>query len=931
MWSDSLFWMDTILGNTTSTTPTWSFDLSDSLLTDDYYSIYSQATDTFGNVQNSTSTADFIFDNTAPEQVAGLQIEELDTALDFRVSWDSVEDNLSGVNYYEISWAGNTTSTTDIFLDLTGEDGRTYSFKTRAIDKAGNQGQWSNSVEHSVDLLTVLLSEIQIADNEFVELYNPTNDDVSLSGWYFAYYSQERDWDNPLHLKEFPSNAIIKSKDYYLVGLEGYLGSIIDLLLYDECQFDLSNKAGSIGLYSYNPSEKTSEYLQENYTDVFAWGEPQYVKELIAFSPIPSQNYSFERKQGWPNGNSEDTDNNLQDFFVQEAPNPQSSQGLVNDIILFEDNFSDSNDDNWIKSGEISAWQVVNQKYQVDLSGINLITKTLAGENNWRNYQLDFDIIFDNGVERSVLFAYQNENNYYKLTLKGAWNNASPKMRLEKIQNGQNTLLSVLEYPLLSTFNNGQEYHFTIGVNDDVIQVYMNYEKDIEYSLVDSDSIPQGKIGFSAYSGANGNEEMKVDNIKVKTLFQGISLSGLITLPYEESFDGALPDYWKITGPNNCPTGTCPENAWQIVDNKYQVDLDGFGKHARALTGSPDWENYQLDVDITLNDGVDRYVILRYQSQENYYQINLRGYWEFDTATPVIYLDKIVSGQDTDKDSHLASYLFPGKIYFNQGQEYHLTAVVNGNTIKIYIDGEKIIDYTDDTPITYGKVGFAVSSGDSGEGDMFIDNLQVREISEPLDLPPILEPQLSENFDDGNSDGWQGSDYWHVVNGRYGVSILNQKAVEAETFIGDYSWKDYQIEFDITLIDGVDRYVMFRRADDENYYGLNFMGNWPHGWNPKLRLYRMSTQMGNEILKEVVVYPQYTFNENEIYHVIIKIQGENIKVYLYNRENPIGADPIIDIPDTGTRLTRGNIGLGIWNGDYGNAIVYWDNIKITPL
>jgi len=926
IWSDFLFWMDTILGNTTSTTPTWSFDLNDSLLTDDYYSIYSQATDTFGNVQNSTSTADFIFDNTAPEQVAGLQIEELDTALDFRVSWDSVEDNLSGVNYYEISWAGNTTSTTDIFFDLTGEDGQTYSFKTRAIDKAGNQGQWSNSVEHSIDLLTVLLSEIQIADNEFVELYNPTNDDISLSGWYFAHYSQERDWDNPLHLKEFPSNAIIKSKDYYLVGLGGYLGSIIDWLLYDECQFDLSNEAGSIALYSYNPSEKTSEYLQQNYTDVFAWGNPQNVKELTAFSPIPSQNYSFERKQGWPNGNSEDTDNNLQDFFAQEVPNPQSSQGLVNDMTLFEDDFSDDDDDNWEKSGEISAWQVVNQKYQIDLNGVNLTAKALAGEDNWRNYQLDFDIIFDNGVDRSVLFGYQDVENYYQLVLKGTWQGVNPEMRLEKIQEGQNTPLSVLQYPLSSTFNDGQEHQFTIGINDDIIQVYLDSEKDIEYNLIDNDRIPQGKIGFGVHSGDAGSGKMSIDNIKVKTLFQEISLSGLIALPYEENFDGTLPDYWKIAGPNNCPTGTCPENAWQIIDNKYQIDLNGAGLYTRALTGSPDWEDYQLDVDITFNDGVDRYVILRYQAQENYYQINLRGYWEFDATTPAIYLDKIVSGQGTN----LVQYSFPGKIYFNQNQEYHLTAVVNGNRIRIYVDGEKIIDYIDNNlPITYGKVGFAVSGGDSGEGDMSIDNLQVREISDPLDLPSISEPQLSENFDDGNFDGWQGSDYWHVINGQYGVSILNQKAVEAKTFIGDYSWKDYQMEFDITLTDGVDRYVMFRRADSENFYQLNFMGNWP-GWNPKLRLYRASTQTGDEILKEVAMYP-YTFNNNEIYHVKIIVQNENIKVYLYNGENPVGADPIIDITDTGTRLTRGNVGLGIWTGDYGNAVVYWDNIEVNPL
>ncbi len=920
IWRDSSLWLGTILGNTTSTTPTWNFDLSDSLLTDDYYSIYSQAFDTFGNAQNSTSTADFIFDNTAPEQVVNPQIEEGDTALDLRVSWDAVEDNLSGLDHYEISWSGNTTSTTDIFFNLTGEDGQTYSFKTRAIDKAGNQGQWSDSVEYSIDLPTVLLSEIQIADNEFVELYNPTDDDISLENWYFAYYTKASDWNEPLYVNKFPEQATINSKDYYLIGLNGYLGSVIDWLLYDECQFNLSNENGSIVLYSYNPSEKTSEYLQQNYTDVFAWGNPQYVKEGTSFSPIPGQNYSFERKQGWPNGNGEDTDNNLQDFFSQINPNPQSSYGLVNNLTLFEDDFSDGNDDNWTQSGEILAWQVVDQKCQVDLNGTDLTAKILTGEDNWRNYQIDVDIIFDNGVDRSVLFGYQDAENYYQLILKGTWQSANPEIRLEEIQQGQSTLLSSLSYPLLSTFNNGQEYQFTIGVNDDIIQIYLDNEKMMEYDLTEDARIPQGKIGFSAHSGDAGSGKMSIDNIKIKTLFQGISLSGLITLPYEENFDGALPDYWKIAGPNNCPTGTCPENAWQIVDNKYQVDLIGTSLHARAITGSPDWEDYQLDVDITLNDGIDRYVILRYQSQENYYLINLRGYWGFDSATPGIYLDKIISSQGTN----LAQYLFPGKIYFNQEQEYHLTAVVESNNIRVYIDGEKIVDYIDDTlPITYGKIGFTVSSGDSEEGDMAIDNLQVREISDPLDLPSVSQPQLSENFDDGNSNGWNEEDYWNVVNEQYGVSVVGQQAVNSETFIGDYSWQDYQMEFDINLIDGVDRYVMFRRADNENFYQLNFMGQW--SWMPKLRLYRISTQSGNEILEEVQVFPNI-FNDGESHHVKIIIQGENIKIYIDDLE-----DSTIEITDLGTRLTRGNIGLGVWTGDYGNAVVYWDNIQVTPL
>jgi hypothetical protein len=641
------------------------------------------------------------------------------------------------------------------------------------------------------------------------------------------------------------------------------------------------------------------------------------------------ENYSWERKNNELNNSKIDLGNNQQDFFKQINPNPQSSQGLVNDFILFEDDFSTSLGDDWEFGGDgSSGWSVVEGRGQVDLNVPETASRILAGDFDWRNYQVDFDLLFYRGVDRHFIFGYQDVDNYYRLVFLGKFLSWQPALRLEKIQGGENYLLLNEEYPLDYLFNDQQEHDLTLGVNDNLIQVYLDNEKMMEYVLTDTDFLPQGKIGFGVWTGDSASEKFSFDNLKVKTFFNGLSLTDTIDLPFVESFNSAQFDSWRQTGPYNCPLtlwqGTCPENAWQVVDNQAQIDLNGRNLYSRLLTGDPSWENYQLDVDLRLKKGVTRYILLRYQSQENYYQISLQGFWRYDFSTPAIYLDKFVANEKTE----LARYFFPGKIYFNQDQEYHLTAIVDENHLKIYLDGEKLIDYIDDdSPLTYGKIGFGVWSGHSEEGDMNFDNLRVQQVSNFPNLPLISQPMVSEDFSEGQADSWEevGPLVWEVRDGQYGMSVVGQRNLRAQTFIGNYSWQDYVIEFDVNLGLGVERYVRFRYADQENYYQLSFMGKWRDAWLPHLRLYRFSTHDGDQVLSEVNVLP-YTFNYSEFHHVKIVVQGESIKVYLND-----SAEPILDVLDEGTRLTRGKFGLGVWTGDDKNAIVCWDNITINPL
>jgi len=44
----------------------------------------------------------------------------------------------------------------------------------------------------------IVISEVEIKDSEWVELYNPTDSDVDMSNWYWCYFSSTKtSWSDP--------------------------------------------------------------------------------------------------------------------------------------------------------------------------------------------------------------------------------------------------------------------------------------------------------------------------------------------------------------------------------------------------------------------------------------------------------------------------------------------------------------------------------------------------------------------------------------------------------------------------------------------------------------------------------------------------------------------------------------------------------------
>jgi hypothetical protein len=175
----------------------------------------------------------------------------------------------------------------------------------------------------------VVISEVQIGKtgapyDEFIELYNPTNNDVNLNGWRLAKKSKTGSIQVDL-ITSF--SGIIKAHGYLLITSNNYSGSISADFAYVASTNVSLSPDNSIALYDSLNSQ----------IDLIGFDDSTTVETQSIVSP--SINKSIERKASSNSdstsmaiggqheflGNGEDTDNNSVDFVTRAIPQPQNS------------------------------------------------------------------------------------------------------------------------------------------------------------------------------------------------------------------------------------------------------------------------------------------------------------------------------------------------------------------------------------------------------------------------------------------------------------------------------------------------------------------------------------------------------------------------------------------------------------------------------
>lgn len=164
-------------------------------------------------------------------------------------------------------------------------------------------------------------------DTEFIELYNPTSSNIDLTGWEIEYKGATgSNW-----LSKGTLSGIIPAHGYYLVG-ENTVSTKFSVGPDEIYTLNMANNGGHVRVNS-----------TDDVIDTFGWGTADS-PEGTAGDDAPEGN-SSERKSGLTPegvyGNGQDTDDNSNDFYVQDNPNPQNSSSckeLPNSIYVTVEN-----------------------------------------------------------------------------------------------------------------------------------------------------------------------------------------------------------------------------------------------------------------------------------------------------------------------------------------------------------------------------------------------------------------------------------------------------------------------------------------------------------------------------------------------------------------------------------------------------------------
>ena len=250
-----------------------------------------------------------------------------------------------------------------------------------------------------------------------------------------------------------------------------------------------------------------------------------------------------------------------------------------------------------------------------------------------------------------VDFRYTDSNNYYYFMIR-----TDGVMELSKWQNGTQT--TIVQKPSgLSPFDQ-HDVRIEAKTSDE-INIYVDNNLEITYT--DPNPLTSGKVGLDAYWS--------------QAYFDDVNMLSVI----------------DITNDFNNPDGLLQQwGSWSIDNCQYE------GVDAKALSNQS-FSELSFDADVrTVTQGAQdwqvAWLLFKYLDDNNYYYTLLK-------PNGTVELSKWQNGTAYYNIATAQTSLSP----FDQ---HHFKVVTSGANIKIYIDTQLIIDYTDSNPLIRGKIGF---------------------------------------------------------------------------------------------------------------------------------------------------------------------------------------------------------------------------------
>lgn len=175
---------------------------------------------------------------------------------------------------------------------------------------------------------------------------------------------------------------------------------------------------------------------------------------------------------------------------------------------------------------------------------------------------------------------------------------------------------------------------------------------------------------------------------------------------------------------------------------------------------------------------------------------------------------------------------------------------------------------------------------------------------------PIL---FQDDFNDGNADGWEisGDGTWAVINNEFVVEMGTNTGFGIAV-AGEPEWENFVYEVDVRGEAGVDKVVMARYVDPDNWYALNLR-------SAPFNDIALSRQ--EDGVQTVLAIAPFENEAGSWYHLTWGFDKAQIQVYMNEAL-------LIDYEDCNSELTNGRIGLLGFTGAWGTDRVAYDNVLV---
>ena len=356
----------------------------------------------------------------------------------------------------------------------------------------------------------------------------------------------------------------------------------------------------------------------------------------------------------------------------------------------------------------------------------------------WADYQISMKIRSADDDTIGVVFRYQDSRNYYRFT----WNSQFKFRRLEKREGG---VFRTLAHDAVG-YTTGQTYGLTIVAQGTALKISID-GKTI-FSVVDS-SFAHGSFGLYSYY----NEGSYFDDIVVTDLVSG---NAHVSADFNDGrhVGWTFIDEGNDAGPSRW---TVSNGALVQTSNIGSTRSDLLGTHALYTRGN--WQDYRATLKIRSDDDDPMGIIFRFLDPDNYYRFS------WDRESPGRRLFK--------REKGVFKLLAEDAVAYTPGRTYSLEVIVQGNSLKINIDGNAVFAATD-TSFKAGTIGL-FSSHNAGA---YFDDVYVEDLATKTVL-------LADDFNDGNLFGWTVVDESGTQSGPSAWSVFNGQALQSTNIGSD--------------------------------------------------------------------------------------------------------------------------------------------------